>query len=500
MGKRFVAIWFRHLKTDWMIRKQADLKEAPFVLALPDHGRMRITEVSAVAKAKGIESGMVVADAKVIFPELKVLDDDSALAQKLLKNLCLWSIRFTPASAVDHPDGLMLDITGCAHLWGGEEAYLRDILNKLKDLGYHVRAAMADTIGTARAVSRFGRIKAIIKPGEQAKALMPLPPAALRIGREIQERLYKLGLHEIGSFSEMERSALRRRFGEQLLLRLDQALGFEEENIEPLIPIEPYQERLPCMEPIQSRKGIEIALERLLEVLCKRLQKEGKGIRSASFKGYRIDGKTEVISIATNQSSINTDHLFKLFELKIAEIEPALGIELFTIEASKVEDLSPVQQTLWTANSSLESKELAQLIDRLEGKFGKDHIRRYFPAEHHMPERSLKVSNSLTEKPDIDWKTDKLRPVHLLQKPEQIVVTAPIPDYPPMNFKYKGKLHKVKRADGPERIEPEWWLEKGLHRDYYVVEDEEGKRYWLFRYGHYDGKNNPHWFIHGFFA
>ncbi len=329
---------------------------------------------------------------------------------------------------------------------------------------------------------------------------MPLPPAALRLENDVLERLQKLGLYQISSFIGMQRSALRRRFGQQLLLRLDQALGNKEEFIEPVIPIEPYTERLPCLEPIQTSTGIEIALQKLLQILCRRLQQEGKGVRVASFKCYRIDNKIEQISISTNYPSNNAHHLFKLFEIKICTIEPALGIELFTLEASKVEDLSPLQETLWTANSSLESKELAELLDRIESKFGNDIIHRYLPDEHHLPERSIKLSTSLKEKPTIPWHDDKPRPIQLLQEPQPIEVTAPIPDYPPMNFRYKGKLHKVKKADGPERIEPEWWLKQEQHRDYYVVEDEEGKRYWLFRSGHYDGDKNPSWFIHGFFA
>ena len=283
----------------------------------------------------------------------------------------------------------------------------------------------------------------------------------------------------------MQRSALRRRFGEQLLLRLDQALGNEEEYITTCYPVELYSERLPCLEPIQTATGIEIALQKLLEILCKRLQKEGKGLRTAAFKCFRVDDKIEQININTNHASNNPNHLFKLFQLKIATIEPALGIELFILEASKVEDVITLQETFWTANSSLESREVAELLDNLESNFGNNIIHRYLPDEHHLPERSIKPANSLKEKPATVWRTDKLRPIQLLHEPQPIEVTAPIPDYPPMNFRYKGKLHKVEKADACERIEAEWWLESGLHRDYYIVEDEEGKRYWLFRLGHY---------------
>jgi len=483
-----------------MIRREPQLKEVPFVLAVPQRGRMIITEVSAVAKGKGLSAGMIITDAKVALPEVQVYDDKLGLATKLLNNLAVWCIKYTPIAAVDSTDGLILDVSGCTHLWGSEEAYLKDILSKLKDIGYHVRAAMADTIGTAWAVSRYGRVKAIIKSGEQTEALMTLPPAALRIETNVAECLQKLGFYQIKSFMNMQRSSLRRRFGEQVLLKLDHALGYKEEIIKPVIPVEPYSERLSCLEPIQTASGIEIALQKLLEALCTRLQKESKGLRLATFKCYRVDNNVQQIKIRTNHPSHSTTHLFKLFETKIATIEPALGIELFTLEASKIENMQSTQETFWTMNSSLECREVAELLDNLESKFGNNIIHRYLPDEHHLSERSIKLAESLKEKPTTTWKTDKPRPIQLLNNPQPIDVTAPIPDYPPMNFRYKDKLHNVVKADTCERIESEWWIDKGLHRDYYIVEDEEGKRYWLFRLGHYNDNNKPSWFIHGFFA
>jgi protein ImuB len=483
-----------------MIRHHPELKEVPFVLALPQKGRMVITEVSAVARAKGLYPGMIVADAKVTLPEVEVHDDKIDFADKLLNKLAVWCIKYTPTVAIDLPYGLVLDVSGCSHLWGSEEAYLRDIINKLKALGYHIRVAMADTIGTAWAVCRHGREKAIIKNGEQAKALMSLPPAALRLELNITDRLQKLGFYQIESFMNMQRSVLRRRFGEQLLLRLDQALGYKDEIIKPVFPVEPYSERLPCLEPIQTAPGIEIALQKLLDKLCGRLEKEGKGLRDATLKCYRVDDKILQITIRTNHPSKNAKHLFKLLETKIATLEPGLGIELFTLDALKVENIQSMQETFWTINSSLECVEVAELLDNLENKFGNNIIHRYLPDEHHLPERSIKPADSLKDKPVAKWETGKPRPIQLLNPPQYIEVTAPVPDYPPMNFKYNGELHKVVKSDSCERIESEWWIDKELHRDYYLVEDEKGERYWLFRLGYYDDYSKPSWFIHGFFA
>jgi protein ImuB len=499
MQKRFVTIWFRQLTTDWFIRRQPQLKGIPFVLAAPDHGRMVVTAANALAQTQGIEKGMVVADARAIILSLEVLDDKPELPGKLLKGIAEWCIRYTPIVAIDPPDGLILDVTGCTHLWGGEKQYLTEILTRIKSFGYNVRAAIANTIGTAWAVTRYGQ-HAVIENNKQEEALRLLPPAALRLEGETTELLEKLGLRQVKDFMNMPRTALRRRFGTHLLLRLGQALGYEEEGIIPVQPVEPYQERLPCLEAIVTATGIEIALQRLLDALCFRLQQEQKGLRLAVFKGYRVDGKIEQISIGTNRPSCNSRHLFKLFEIKIEIIEPAPGIELFTLDALKVEDLSTVQETLWNNTGGLDDIALSELLDRIGGKLGAGCIHRYVPDEHYWPERSFKEAASLNEQLQTTWKTDRPRPLQMLYNPELIEVTAPVPDYPPMLFRYKGKLHKIIKADGPERIEQEWWLQQGQHRDYYNVEDEEGHRYWLFRSGHYEAEASYQWFIHGFFA
>ncbi|MEO5599930.1 MAG: DNA polymerase Y family protein [Cyclobacteriaceae bacterium] len=504
MAQRFVSIWFRHLTTDWFTVGQPLLRNMAFVLRAPSHGRMVITAANVTAQKKGIYCGMVLADARAIIPDLKVLDDLPDLPNRLLKRIALWCIRFTPIVAIDLPNGLLLDASGCSHLWGGDQAYLAEIIKKLNARGYDVRASIADTLGVAWAVARYGKEPLVIASEPMAtgipiNALLPLPPEALRLEAATVERLHKLGLHQISQFISMSRSSLRRRFGQHLLMRLDMALGKQEEVLAPVQPVEPYQERLPCMEPIITAKGIEIALLQMLNTLCLRLGQEQKGLRAAVFKGFRVDGKTEMVDIGTNRPSNNVNHLFKLFEIKIPMIEPALGIELFILEAPKVEDHYPQQEKIWEGSGGLEDIRLSELIDRLAGKIGMQAIHRYVPDEHYWPERSFKPASTLEEKLTTPWRVDKLRPLQLLPIPERIEVTAPIPDYPPMLFRHKGKLHKITRADGPERIEQEWWLQQGQHRDYYRVEDDEGHRYWLFRLGHYDDKTYQ-WFLHGFFA
>ena len=500
MEKRFASIWFRYLTTDRYAIRKPGLRAVPFVLAAPVHGRMVITEANAVAETAGVTRGMVVADAMAFLPVLEVADDRPGLAARLLNVLGLWCIRYTPIVAVTPPDGLILDISGCAHLWGGERRYLKDIVSRLQSRGFHTRMAVAGTIGAAWAMARFGRETPIVRSGGEAAALLSLPPAALRLGPDVTAKLHKLGLRTIGSFMHMPTAVLRRRFGEGLPLHLRQALGREDEPIVPLRPVPPYMERLPCLEPIRTAVGIEIAIQRLLAVLCKRLSGEGKGLRAAGLTGYRLDGKVVQVGVTTSRATASVPHLIKLFSLKVADIEPALGIELFVLEASGVEDTDPVQEALWGGTTGLEDTALPELIDRLKGRAGIGAISRYLPDEHHWPERSFREASSLTELPSSGWKSDRPRPTRLLPKPESIEVTAPIPDYPPMLFRYRGETHPVRRADGPERIEREWWMDPGEHRDYYYVEDDRGRRYWLFRAGHYDDDSSRQWFLHGFFA
>lgn len=497
--KRYVSIVFPNLLTDWLATRKPELKDIVYVFTTPIKGRITITATSTAAEKQGIFVGSILADAKAIVPDILTFDDQAYLAKKLLTKIAKWAIRYSPIVCIDLPDGIILDSSGCSHLWGGEEAYLAHIITKLTEAGYHCHGAIADTIAASWAIARYGKKSPIIAKYGQYNALLNLPPAALRIEEQIIIRLHKLGFDKIGKFIQLPTSMLRRRFGSELLLKLGQALGTEEEAITPIIVVPPYEERLPCLEPICTKTAIEMAIERLLKTLCQRLAGEGLGIRSAELKGYRLDGRITQTKIGTNQATNKVAHLAKLFGLKINQIEPALGIELFSLTATKVEPVLIHQEKLWSGKSGLASQSLAQLLDRLAGKIGQQAIRRYLPQAHYWPERSLRPAISLEEKVETTWQRTNPRPMEMLKKPEPVQVTAPVPDYPPMNFRYRDELHIVKKADGPERIEQEWWLENGEHRDYYILEDEQGRRYWIFRLGHYHEEKSS-WFLHGFFA
>ncbi|WP_240040788.1 Y-family DNA polymerase [Pseudocnuella soli] len=500
MGRRFVSIWFPHLATDWFTLLQPRLRQQAFVLKSIVHGRMVVAAANVLAQQKGVHAGMLLADARAIFPGLEVLDDKPNLASQLLQRAAEWCVRFTPVASPDPPAGVLLDATGCAHLWGGEDAYLATITNRLAARGYTARVAMAGTPGTAWALARFGKANMIVQNGAEAAALKPLPAAALRLDAATIDRLTKLGLRQVGVFIAMPHATLRRRFGPQIIQRLQQALGTEQESIQPVYPPEPFQERLPTIEPIRTRGGIEVALHNLLSPLCTRLRKEGKGLRAAYFRCYRTDSQTRGIEITTSRPAHNEAHLFYLFSLKLDTLEPGEGIELFVLEATKTEVETPLQESLYEAGMGVNDPQLAELFDRITTRLGADVISRYLPAEHYWPERSFKQAPLFAAAPDAVWKTDKPRPLQLLSPPEPVEVAAPIPDYPPMLFRHKGRLHKIVKADGPERIEQEWWIQEGEHRDYYCVEDEEGCRYWLFRLGHYMADRSHQWFLHGYFA
>lgn len=500
MAKRYAVLWFPFLLTDWYTKYNPQQAGTPFVFATPVRGRMCVSAVNPLAAQFGVVPNMVVADARAAIPKLGVLQDKPLRKEKLLKEMGLWCMRYTPFVSVDTTDFLILDITGCAHLWGGEETYLQEIHLQLKQKGYEVRIGIASTIEAAWAISRYGQHGAIIPDNAQQQALSTMPIACLRLESDLLERLKKLGFKTVASIMQIPSQVLKRRFGEDLVKRVAQALGKEEEFIIPLKPVIPYAERLPCLEPIKTAKGIEIAIEKLLGMLCKRLMGEGKGLRKAKLSCYRVDGKVKYIEVGTNRTSAHIKHLLGLFKQKISTIAPGLGIEVFVLEAPKVEDAILVQELLWSGEGSLDNDTLAELLDRFKGRDATCCINRFLPDEHYWPEHSTRLAASLTEKRTTAWRTDRPRPTRLLNPPHPIEVSAPIPDYPPMLFRYKGEVHLIKKADGPERIEREWWIEQGEHRDYYYVEDDKGRRYWLFRLGHYQGDRSANWYLHGFFA
>lgn len=499
MMRRYVSLWFPYLVTDWFTRRYPELANVPFVITAQERGRLAVTMANPVAEAAGILPGMALADARTLISDVETFDDKPGFSAKLVCVLADWAIRYTPVVQTDSDNGLMLDATGCAHLRGGEHPYLKDIVVRLRTAGYQVRGAMADTVGGAWAVARFGKDQPLIPVGETQAALSDLPPAALRISEASVERLRALGIRRISELMVIPRASLGRRFGQEMLLRLSQALDEIPEALVPNRAAPPLEERLVSADGTATAEGIAKALRHLLDQLCARLEREGKGVRALRLDGHRLDGQIETVAIGTSRPNRKPAHLFKLFENKLDKIEPALGIEVFVLTASQGEPLTAEQEEILERDAA-DADAFPQLLDRISNRMGFNSLARFLPLEQYWPERSFVKAKSFDETPSAQWQFAQLRPIKLISPPEPIEVTAPVPDYPPLFFRHRGKHHRVKRADGPERIERAWWIESGEPRDYFRVEDDEGVRFWIFRSGPYRQAVPALWFLHGIFA
>ncbi len=468
--------------------------------------RQEIQAVDPQATRLGVKPGMAVADARAWLPQLAVEAHDPAADAVDLRRLADWATRFSPLVAPDGVDGLLLDIAGCAHLWGSEAKMLADLDRHLRAFGIHHRAAIADTIGAAWALAHYGasdcRGDHLIAPqGNLRPAIEQLPPAALRLPEDLCAQLRRLGLQRIADLCALPRAALARRFGAALIDRLDQALGRRDEALSPLLPPPQCYVRLDLAEPVSQRAGIDRALLLLLQRLTDALRPHESGPRKLELACYRVDGETQRLFVGTARASLDPAHLFRLFEDKLDALAPEEGFEAMRLAAGEVERLRPQQGDLDAAEAA--SQDLAPLIDRLSNRLGEAAVHRVETRESHIPERAVRRLPALAESPRLHWPKAAQRPIRLLPHPEPIEAVAPVPDDPPVQFRWRHVLHRVRAAEGPERIAPEWWLpgaEDAEIRDYYRVEDAEGRRYWLYRAGLYQADPAPRWYLHGMFG
>lgn len=501
MSRRYISIWFKHLLTDWLARQKPEVKDKPFVLCTPERGAVIIMAANALAEQAGAVRGMSLADARAIAPELLHFDFEPDRAQKILTAMADWCQRFSPLCGLHVPDGLWIDMTGGAQLFGGERKLLRDMVLSFQSFGYDARAALADTPGGAWAIARFGRKQPIIPPSALRDALASLPPSALRLSQDTAVSLRSLGIRTIADLYKIPRASLSRRFGAEIVLRMGQALGDLEEPLTSQQQAPEYSARLHFPEGISTPESLAKVLHRLMDDLCAQMNVKGCGLRECVLQAFRLDGTAGHVGIGTGKPSRNTKHLLKLFEEKLPTLDPGPGIETFILSAPKTELVVTAQNGMgMEADNYFHDENLPELVDRLAGRLGVERIYGVAPRESHWPERAVKILRPLEEKPANDWVLDKERPVMLLARPEPIEVMAPVPDDPPMLFRRKGALHRIRLSEGPERIEAEWWLKSGELRDYYRLEDEQGNRYWVFRYGHYKPEEKSQWFLHGFFA
>ncbi len=486
-------------------------------------GGLCLAAVNAPALQAGIAPGMALTDARAILPSLDTAPADPTGDAEALTRLAGWCGRYSPwSSTEDELDengaghGIWLDITGCAHLFGGERALGDDLLTRLGSAGTTARAGLAETPGAAWAVSRHGvDALTIIAPNGARTALEPLPVAALRLGPKTIAALRTLGLHHVGDMLKLPRAALTARFGGELAGRLDAALGDRPEPLSPLPPPVIHFTRLAFAEPVGLTDSIMQAVRRLLDELCAGLEQAGEGARGLALSLFEPDGKYRRIEVGASRPSRDAAHLARLFEPHLDGIEAAFGIEAITLAAPAAEKLDRVQAGLTKDANGTDQTD--KLIDRLANRLGADRVVRFAAHESHIPERAQRIVPALSEPhptlgPQKENKTQwpvGHRPLRLLSRPEEVEVMAPVPDDPPVMFRWRHVMHRVARADGPERITPEWWLagndadadnsDGARLRDYYRVEDNKGRRFWLYREGLYRPDAPPAWFLHGIF-
>lgn len=480
-------------------------KAAPLVTMERTGQRITVAAACPAARALGLHAGMALTQAQALVPGLATCPAEPEKDAAFLARLGLFAARrWTPRSAISDPQGLWLDLTGVAHLFGGERLMCARILRFCARLGFSARIAVAGTAGAAHALARYSPTSVTLCfSGQEAQAIAHLPIAALRIGESALNTARRMGIETIGELTSMPRGPLNRRLGRELLTRLDQALGRAGEPLDTIIPDEPPEAILRLLEPISTAEAIDQVLRDLLAMLTATLEAQGLAARNIILICERVDGEEQNIAIGTARATRDAAHLHRLLAMKIEEIEPGFGIEAMRLVAGRCEPWGP-QQIGNELSGSGAPPDLSHLIDRLSTRLGPRALFRSSFVESDVPERSVRKVPPLEE--GRDWPTEWPRPVRLLSPPERIdKVLAELPDQPPVRFSWRGRMHVVRKADGPERIHGEWWKRRNeaeAVRDYFQIEDEEGCRFWLFRRGDgVDSRTGDHsWWLHGAFG
>lgn len=464
--------------------------------------RITLDAVCRNAAALGITTGMALTQARAMVPGLDVRDADPDADRALLRRIGTFAARrITPLVAVSDSDGLWLDLTGAAHLHGGEQRLCVELLRFCSKLGLGARIAVAGNAAAAHALARHGAERLYLCPsGDELQAIAPLPLTALRLEQTIVDALRRLGLERIGDLVAMPRGPLARRFGKNALLKLDQALGGIAEPFDPMVPYDAPQAILRFAEPIGGGETIARAVGELLDVLIERLREAGLGARALLLVCERVDKQQQRIEIGAARATRDKAHLLRLLARRIETIDPGFGIDSMRLIAARTEALGA---TVIAGDLAAPepTPDLSQLIDLIAGRIGPKRLYRLSALESDVPERSVRRIAPLDT--PLPWPDAWPRPPRLLTRPEPIDnVLAELPDAPPKRFSWRGKTHRLVKGDGPERIYGEWWKqsrERDAVRDYFRVEDESGARFWLFRRG--DGRDprtgDLSWWIHG---
>lgn len=489
-----------------IVRQQRTLPDddVPVVLAASGtHGPV-VYGVSVEAVRRGVAQGARVVDVQAIHPDLHVENADVAGDVALLDRVALWARRWCPWTVRDGDDGILMDVTGAAHLFGGEMAMLRDIGARFAMQGLSVRLALAPTRGAAQMLARFGGGGVICGPDDIEMAVAPMPVAALRIDADTDRLLQRLGLKTLGKFMEVPRVALMRRFDRMAadvnpLVLLDRALGRAGDPLNAPEDVPYWMARVRLPEPVIDPVP---HLEGLAADLCGQMAKAELGARRLRLTIYRVDGEWRLRDVALASSSREVAHLVRLLSGKLEGIDPGFGFDLLTLEARAVEPLALHQDYLDGSRDS--GRDVAALLDRLTAKLGPEKVMWSAWVQSHVPERVEGRVPALAGVAKTAPDVKRGRPLRLLEPPEEIIVLYAVPEGPPARFRWRRVAYLMARYEGPERVAPEWWRDKSgtRLRDYYKVEVGDGRRFWLFRQGILgDGRGgDPQWFLHGIFA
>jgi protein ImuB len=489
-------------------------KERPLVVTGKRSNAEVLTAVDEIAGRLDLFPGLALAQARAMYPNIDAVAEDAEADAVLLEFIADWCLRYTPLVACDAPDGLLLDISGCAHLYGGERELAADLGDRLENAGFAYSLAIAGTIGAAWAAAHYEK-PASYACGEERALLAPLPLSALRLPSATVAGLARVGLKYIGDIVDLPRAPLTARFGSEVMRQLDRALGHEHEPLTPRLPVAPYVAEQRFAEPIAREEDVLAITGRLARRLQFALERRGDGARRIELTLFRTDGVVRRIAAGTSRALRNPDEIRALFVERLAaladELDPGFGFDMARLSVIVAEPSPPNQIGI---GGSENAAELCHLVDRLSARLGARRVRRLTAQDSHIPELAEVVLPAQTINGDAGWDAFRRyrreaelppRPLRLLMRPEPIEALAEVPDGPPLRFRWRRALHEVIAAEGPERIEGAWWSEHGGRaRDYFRVEDKSGLRFWLFRAGLYrdlaQGAAAPTWFLHGTFA
>lgn len=517
--RRIVALWFPFLPADrlriqdpdhWTRTSDAP-PDAPIVFAGKQRGALMIRAVDACAQSIGLVPGLTLADARARHGDVRVADMDEAADRHWLNKLAQHAIRWTPLVTILPPDGITMDVTGSAHLFGGEAGLVAQVEDEFASIGMTIRLALAATPEGAQALARH----AALPVEEERTALRALPIIALGLAEEATLALRRAGLKRIGDVAARPAASIAARFGMEAITALRRILGEEDAPMVAIPQPAPLHFERRFAEPIAHQDRIAACFADLLRDAARALEERHIGGRRFALTLFRSDGARHRLVIETGLPTRDPALVLRLFDERIATLsdplDPGFGYDSISLFLPATEALIASQPML--DGTEEKGAALAELIDRLSTRLGAGAIRRLVPNDSHVPEQAQLALPAIHSRAPARWPEPMpgeppQRPLFLFDPPQPVEVIAEVPDGPPHRFRWKRKLHEVRLYEGPERIASEWWRRKGgehpgkggLTRDYYRIEDVRGRRYWIFRHGLYAEKPDPNWYLHGLFA